>query len=148
LHAKQVRKSRNIGGKKRTREFYAMPPEDAYAILDAIAEINGSESRLKKWTATEDERRDKEMADEISEAGRERMSPFSFALCGIEAGEEVEFWRSYTEPSGIVATVAEDRKHVVHDGREWSLTALATHLLGKKWTAAGPCYFKNTKGNG
>ena len=30
------------------RKFYAMTPEDAYAILEAIAEISGYTHRLKK----------------------------------------------------------------------------------------------------
>lgn len=31
----------NFNGQKRVREFYAMSPEDAYSILEAIAEIHG-----------------------------------------------------------------------------------------------------------
>lgn len=37
----------NFNGQKRVREFYAMSPEDAYSILEAIAEINGCADRLK-----------------------------------------------------------------------------------------------------
>ena len=32
----------NIDGKKRVREFYAMKPDEAYAILEAMAESAGS----------------------------------------------------------------------------------------------------------
>ena len=39
----------NYYGKKRVREFYAMPAEDAYLILEAIAEIHNATDRLKKW---------------------------------------------------------------------------------------------------
>ena len=31
----------NFKGQKRVREFYAMSPDDAYSLLEAIAEING-----------------------------------------------------------------------------------------------------------
>ena len=39
-----LRSTEEVDGKKRVREFYAMPPEDAYAILEAIAEIKSSAS--------------------------------------------------------------------------------------------------------
>ena len=32
-----LRSAEEVDGKRRIREFYAMPPEDAYAILEAIA---------------------------------------------------------------------------------------------------------------
>ena len=37
----ELRSIENFNGKKRVREFYAMTPEDAYGILEAIAEIHG-----------------------------------------------------------------------------------------------------------
>ena len=43
----------NVEGKKRVREFYAMAPEDAYEILEAVAEINGLKENLKLWKQTE-----------------------------------------------------------------------------------------------
>ena len=137
----ELRSQEEVNGKKRIREFYAMSPEDAYAILEAIAEINGYKHRLKKWKATAAEQKDAEMAQEISEAHQERMAPFTFSMCNIAVGEEIEFWRSAAEPSGIMCTVADD-KHVEYDGQRWSLTALAKHLLGVKWAMAGPKYFK------
>lgn len=36
----------NVDGKKRVREFYAMSKEDAYALFEAIAEINGLIDKL------------------------------------------------------------------------------------------------------
>ena len=137
----ELRSQEEVDGKKRIREFYAMTPEDAYSILEAIAEINGYKHRLKKWKATAAEQKDAEMAQEISEAHQERMAPFTFSMCNIAVGEEIEFWRSANEPSGIMCTVADD-KHVEYDGQSWSLTALAKHLLGVKWAMAGPKYFK------
>ena len=130
-----------IDGKKRIREFYAMTPEDAYAILEAIAEINGYKHRLKKWKATAAEQKDEAMAQEISEAHQERMAPFTFSMCNIAVGEEIEFWRSATEPSGIMCTVVDD-KYVEYDDQRWSLTALAKYLIGENKAIAGPRYFK------
>lgn len=137
----ELRSTEEINGKKRIREFYAMTPEDAYAILEAIAEINGYTHRLKKWKATAAEKKDEETAQEISEAHQERMKPFTFSMCNIAVGEQVEFWRNINEPSGMLFSVVDD-KHVEYEGKPWSLSALAKHLLGKKGEFAGPQFFK------
>lgn len=74
-----LRSMEQINGKKRIREFYAMPPEDAYAILDAIAEINGYSDRLKKWAASEEEKRTPRLrrasAKHIGSVWRRSLSP-------------------------------------------------------------------------
>ena len=138
----ELRSKEEIDGKKRVREFYAMTPEDAYAILEAIAEINGYTHRLKRWKATAAEKKDEETALEISEAHQERMKPFSFSMCNIVVGEQVEFSYNGCDKSGTLCTVVDD-KHVEYNGETWSLTALAKHLLGDvKWALAGPRYFK------
>lgn len=126
----ELRSMEEIDGKKRIREFYAMTPEDAYSILEAIAEINGYKHRLKKWKATAAEQKDEAMAQEISEAHQERLSPFAFSKCKIGVGEQVEFCCPGNAHSGELCTVADD-KHVSYDGNTWSLTGLATQLLGK-----------------
>ena len=137
----ELRSTEEVNGKKRVREFYAMPPEDAYDILDAIAEINGYTSRLKKWKATEDEQAEEAMAQSISDAHQERLAPFSFSACNIPVGAEITFHRSATDAGEIVCSVA-DEKHVSYQGKIWSLTALAKELLQTKWALAGPRYFK------
>ncbi len=57
-----LRSMEEIDGRKRVREFYAMPPEDAYAILEAIAEINGYTNRLKKWKASAEEKKEEHVS--------------------------------------------------------------------------------------
>ena len=57
-----LRSAEEVDGKRRIREFYAMPPEDAYAILEAIAEINGFHHRLKKWKVTTTAQQDEALA--------------------------------------------------------------------------------------
>ena len=42
-----LRSIENFNGHKRIREFYAMSAEDAYSILEAIAEIHGCVDKLK-----------------------------------------------------------------------------------------------------
>ena len=44
----ELRSTEEVDGKRRIREFYAMTPEDAYAILEAIAEINATLLGLHK----------------------------------------------------------------------------------------------------
>ncbi len=136
-----LRSTEEVDGKRRIREFYAMTPEDAYSILEAISEINGFSHRLKKWKATESEQKDEELAQEINEQHQERLSPFAFSKCNIKPGEYVEFFCIGCAYSGTVCEVIDDR-HVRYDGQVWSLTALAKHLTGAKSALAGPRYFK------
>lgn len=137
-----LRSTEEIDGKKRIREFYAMPPEDAYSILEAIAEINGYTHRLKKWKATASEQKDEAMAQEISEQHQERLSPFAFSKCNIAVGEQIEFCCAGNVNSGAVCTVADD-KHVFYQGEVWSLTALTKHFLENNRPVQGPKYFKH-----
>ena len=137
----ELRSKEEINGKIRVREFYAMSPEDVFSILEAIAEINGYKHRLKKWKATAEEENDEKMAQEISEAHREKLAPFAFSMCNIAVGEEIEFWPNTAKASGIICTVADD-KHVKYEDQIWSLTALAQNLLGRNVGIAGPRYFK------
>ena len=136
-----LRSREEVNGKSRIREFYAMTPEDAYAILEAIAEINGYRHRLKKWKATVTEQQDEALAQEINEQHQERLSPFTFSKCNIAIGEQIEFCCNDNDHSGTMCEVIDD-KHVQYNGEPWSLTALAKHFLGVKRALAGPRYFK------
>lgn len=136
-----LRSREDVNGKTRIREFYAMSPEDAYSILEAIAEINGLKDRLKKWKATESERKDKQLAQEITEEHKERLSPFAFSMCHIGVGEKIEFCCPGNQHDGEMFTVADD-KHVTYKNEIWSMTALAKNLLNQQWALAGPKYFK------
>ncbi len=136
-----LRSTEEINGKKRVREFYAMAPELAYNILEAIAEINGYRHRLKKWKATTSEKADEKLAQTISEEHQERLSPFTFSKCNISIGEKVEFSYNYSDKNGTLYTIIDDR-HVEYNGQAWSLTALAKHLTGITSSIAGPRYFK------
>lgn len=136
-----LRSVEDLNGKKRVREFYAMPAEDAYQILEAIAEINGYTDRLKKWKETAEEKAAEEMAKDISEAHQERMSAFAFSKCGITIGEQVEFACKGNPHNGELCKVVDD-KHVEYNGEIWSLSPLAKYLSGAKAQVAGPKYFK------
>lgn len=136
-----LRSTEEIDGKKRIREFYAMPPEDAYSILEAITEINGYRHRLKKWKATESEQKDEQLAQEINEQHQERLSPFRFSLCNIAIGETIEYCCAGNEHSGETCTVYDD-KHVKYSCEIWSLSGLAKYFSNNKGELAGPKYFK------
>lgn len=132
-----LRSIENFNGRKRVREFYAMTPEDAYGILEAIAEIHGYADRLKKYQMTESEKRDEQLAQELDNENTERASNFSFSACQISVGEQIEY---YANPD-IKATVVDDR-NICYEGEIYSLTALAKKLSGKKYSIAGPKFFK------
>lgn len=131
----------NFHGQKRVREFYAMKPEDAYSILEAIAEIHGCTDKLKLIPPSDSELDAETIAQEIIEEKKERLSPFSFFLCNIPVGATLQFWRTATQPTDITCTVA-DNKKVDYEGELYSLSALAAKLTNVKYPVAGPCYFK------
>ena len=47
-----LRAIETCGGKPRTREFYQLSPEEAYSLLEAMAEIHGCKDKLKKYQPT------------------------------------------------------------------------------------------------
>ena len=132
-----LRATEKIDGKIREREFYAMEPEDAYAILKAIAKIHGYEDRLEMWKPTVEEQQDEKTARAI----KRRMASFMFSMCNINKGEEIEFWYNRRTPSGITCTVVDDR-HVEYNGKIISLSALAQRLLGVTRPVHGTNHFK------
>ena len=71
----ELRSTEEVDGKRRIREFYAMTPEDAYSILEAIAEINNYSHRLKKWKATATEQREDNSGEIIFSATQYAASP-------------------------------------------------------------------------
>ena len=134
-----LRSIENFNGKQRVREFYAMSPEDAYSILEAIAEIHGRADKLKRIAMDEAQKQAEETAQEIEEEHKERLSPFAFSKCNISAGEFVSW---YDDPDMKFKVL--DEKSVEYKGKQFSLSALAALILGKDSSAgvAGPRYFK------
>ncbi len=129
-----LRAVEEVNGRRREREFFEMKPEEAYRILEAIAEISGTKERLRKVTPSGDEIRAEQEAEE---ARREaRRPPFTFSYVGIPAGSELVFVK---DPS-IRAVVHDDRHIKVRDNVITSLSGEAKHILGKN-TLAGPVYW-------
>lgn len=131
----------NFKGQKRVREFYAMAPQDAYLILEAIAEIHGCTDKLKLISPSEEELEAEVVAQEIKEEKRERLAPFSFDMCNIPIGSTLQFWSTATKSTELTCTVI-DNKKVEYEGQIYSLSALASKLSNVKYPVHGPCYFK------
>lgn len=132
-----LRSIETFNGKQRKREFYAMSPEEAYALLEAIAEIHGYTDRLKLWEMNEEEAKAEETAQEIAVERRTRSANFTFSEVQIPIGATLEF-RDNPE---IVCTVVDDRR-VSYQGEVMYLTTLAKLITGKKTGIAGPRYFR------
>ncbi len=130
----------NVEGKKRVREFYAMSAEDAYELFEAMAEIHGTTSKLKKYNLTKAQAADETAAQEIKEEARQKAKSFTFSSCDITVGETVEFFNSNNPNNGASAVVIDD-KHVQYNGETWTLSSLAKELLGTTASTPGPDYF-------
>ena len=132
-----LRTIETFDGRTRTKEFFEMAPEDAYAILEAIARISGTEGRLHRVTPTGEqveEEREAEEARQGAESGR--RSRFRFSMVGIRPGAAVAF---ANDPSKV-ATVVDDT-HVEYVGVTTSLSALAKEFLGRSSGVQGTLYF-------
>ena len=88
---------------------------------------------------TDGEQKAEGLAKEIEEEHKERLSPFTFSKCNIQAGEYI-FWGDDPDLQFKVL----DDKTVEYKGKPFSLSGLAALLLGKSSSAgvAGPRYFK------
>lgn len=114
-----------------------MKPEEAYAILEAMAEIHDCKEKLNLIIPTVTEAQEEQLAQEIDTESHEKAQNFSFKKCRISVGEEIEYY----DDSSIKCRVASDRK-VEYQGKEMSLTAAAKLISGKKYSIAGSRFFK------
>lgn len=129
-----LRSIENFDGKERKREFYAMTPEDAYALLECIAKISGTEERLKKMAPEGHEILDEETAAEV--AKEVKRGPFRFSKYDIPVGAKIK----YLNNPEIEATVVDDR-HISYKGVTTSVSALAQELLETDYVVQGTAYF-------
>ena len=113
-----------------------MNAEDAYSILEAIAEINGRVDKLKKYKLTATEEKEEEIANEVETENQEKAENFSFEKCEIPVGSTLQ----YINNPSIICTVVDERK-VEYNGKQMHLTGVAKILLNKKVGICGPRYF-------
>ena len=129
-----LRTIETFDGKERVKEFYAMSPEDAYGLLECIAKISGTISRLKRLTPEGHEIFDEQIANEIKETAK--RGPFRFSECGISPGSEIVF----IDDTSIRPIVIDDR-HIEYDGETTSLSALARKIKGFDYPVQGTLWF-------
>ncbi len=128
-----LRVRETINGRPRIREFYKIPARDAYRILECIAIISGTRSRLKRYS--EDHAiPNEQISHNIGETAR--RGPFRFSDCHIPFGSKIAF---IDDPS-ILATVIDDR-HIEYQGETTSTSALAQKLKGRSESLQGPNFF-------
>ena len=96
----------DFNGQRRVREFYAMQPEEAYAILEAMAEIHDCKENLKLVVPSDIEAQEEQLAQEIDTESHEKAENFSFTKCQIPIGAEIE----YCDNPDIKCKVVSDRK--------------------------------------
>ena len=129
-----LRTIETFDGKERVKEFYAMSAEDAYSLLECIAKIIGTLSRLKRMEPEGHEILDEKIANEVRETAK--RGPFRFGTCGIPVGSKITF---IDDPS-ITAIVIDDR-HIEYNGETTSVSALAQELKGFTHPVQGTLWF-------
>lgn len=130
-----LRSIERFNGKERKREFYAMSKEDAYAILEAIAEIHGYSNRLKIWDLNETEVKEEETAKEIASERRTRSANFTFNEVNIPVGAILV----NTDDPSITCKVIDERR-VEYNGEAMYVTTMAKIISGKSYLSHGPRY--------
>lgn len=130
-----LRAIETFDGKKRTKEFFEMSPEEAYSILEAIARISGTEDRLHRVKPTGEQVEEEREATEAREHPG-RRAPFRFSMAGLKPGDQV----AYVDDPSVVATVVDD-SHISYGDVTTSLTGLAKKLKGTTTALAGPHFF-------
>lgn len=131
-----LRSIETIDGKRRVREFYAMTKLDAYALLEAIAEMHDAKDKLKLIEPSASDVSDEIIATDIEDEINERKENFSFAKCGIMAGEIVE----YIHDSKIKCIVL-DSRNIEYYGEKYSMSKLAKELLKRSSKVQGTLHF-------
>lgn len=129
-----LRSRDEIDGKKRVREFYSMSAEDAYRIFEAMAEIHGTMDKLHIHTISKADAKQEALAQSIS---KQRKDKFEFAKLNIPVGAELEF----IHDRSIKVIVADEKRTVLYNDEEWSVSALAQILLKRNSTVQGTLHF-------
>ena len=134
----KLRSIDEYNGQKRVREFYAMSPEDAYSIFQAIAEINDCTDKLKKWEVSEESIREEKIAEDIAEEAnyerKIRNENYTFyKTWNLSVGAELV----YVNDSNIKVTVVDERR-LNYNGEVMYMTPFAKLISGKQYLTNGP----------
>lgn len=129
-----LRSRDEIDGKKRVREFYSISAEDAFGIFEAMAEIHGTMDKLHLHSISKADKKQEQAAKIIANQKKEK---FEFAKLGIPVNAELEF----IHDRSIKVIVTDEKRTVLYNGDEWSLSALAKVLLKRNSTVQGTLHF-------
>ena len=91
-----------FNGKKRVREFYAMEAEEAYSILETIAEINGMQENLHRVEQSADAQKDEEEANEIIELSINRHHFRDITFTSSLTGKR---YKGTTSATGVLCVI-------------------------------------------
>lgn len=134
-----LRSVEEYNGQKRVREFFAISPEDAYSIFEAMAEIHGCPEKLKKWELSKESIREEALAETVAEEmeskRQSRCTNWTFDSWKIP----VDAILVYTYDPEIKCKVI-DKRNVEYNGEIMSMTRLAKLVSGNKWETHGPGY--------
>ena len=111
-----------------------MSVEDAYGLLESIANLSGTLDRLQRLTPEGHEILDEQIANEVRETAK--RGPFRFSTCNIPVGSELSFVGNPT----IKVKVVDDR-HIEYNGETTSLSALARKLKQFDHPVQGTLWF-------
>lgn len=107
----------------KNREFFAIPAEKAYRLLEAIAIISGSAEKLKRVAPVQGETASgssRRQAHSSGSSGRKRPA-INFQKCGIPVGAELVF----IDDDSVRATVVDAEKNKVeYNGETTALSPL------------------------
>ena len=129
-----LRTIEEFDGKPRVREFYEMEAEEAYALLESIAKISGTQDRLQRLKPEGHEILDEMIAAEINATSRK--SVFRFGEHGIPVGSVLTF----IEDESVRPVVVDDRR-IEYQGITTSMSALAQQLKGIDHPVQGTLLF-------
>ena len=119
-----------IEGKKRIREFYNMKAEEAYSILETIAEINGCINNLVLCEPSKNQIQSEEEAEEIRTKREFTLLPkldWLIANNVVEIGDEICIVNKSNELALIV-----DSENVEYKGKKMSLNHFGKIITGWK----------------
>lgn len=130
VSASKIEFALNLFYRTRFREEYNLKDNDTFMRICAKHYLGGN-------NVFPNTKKPRVRANDLSEPGKRVRSPNTrFRNLGVPIGTELVF----TKDSHITCTVLDDSNQVEYDGNPWSISALATHLLGGS-SANGFCHF-------
>ena len=119
IHAIEARSN----GKFRKKEFFQIAPDKAYEVMESIVNLAPEKYELVRPETTAEQQEIENIVEEVSQ--REKRTRSTFKMLGIPVGTELVFARD----KSITCRVVNDVNIVEYQGKEYSISNLATSLL-------------------